>query len=675
MAIAGCSTQEPSPQKTDYWAYAEFNLKMNLTLQFNTVSGAAALLGVDNVELSNGVDPQPDKRISDISGYTAGSSNSGSSCSATYINPPKGMRLSEATVLSSSSLSTETRIEQPQSLLSKKRLSYLREKYWNHELLYYVIDYIDQIVTQVPREDDQPNLSQPMQIKRSSKRLLVKNPKRRKLEEISEVTTANKLVFAKSSKNSNKYFPAKTWSLLEGGDYMIEFYSGETKRVAKRNIFDEFQDCPVEKKVMFLKPNRYGRRNAIPALVLDLKTDDGDILCNLLTDEGDVDGVHVSYLYLTDDILNELYPARKQTLILPIKKSKRCYTETAGLDTAADAKQSKLETGYVHIAGTEPEGAIDTGLEQTLDTDPDTTTRSCFHYEPSETQRILRFASYASSASSDDSDPLVPPLEVAEGCDPEKKFYVPFREINLRSKFFEPNKKNCDLLGPLQEGDWFKGLAFILTCSKYCQPVDKQEMVSDDENYVFSRVPFVYNHLVAQIKLGGGKIFESYSNVPSELIKNLVLIAPKPCLTARYIECMAFNVKMVCHEWIVNCCIAKAIIPHQELPLGWSVEQNRFISSFERQNTDPFANVSVRITSKTRDNSFFEFWSKVMRVCGAEVKPTRRVKFGKDLIILDRGYHYTELPIAVTPTWVIQCVLHGELKVIAAHEDYEYPLF
>lgn len=672
-ALAGGSARGTLQSEDTYWAYADFNLKMDLVVQFNPASGAALILGVDNIDICNGTPNQLQNRISDVSGYTAGSSNTGSSCSATYINPAKGLRLSDATIFSSSSNSTEARIQQPQKVLSRNRLAYLQEKYLNHELLYNILSYIDQIVTQVPHEDQQLNLSQPMQVKRSSKRLLQKNPKRRKLEEISEAITIDKIVFAKSSKNSNKYFPGKSFTITESGDYMVDFYNGESKRVAKQYVFEDFQESPTDMKVMFLKPNKYGRKTAIPALVLDIKVDDDEVLCNIMTDEGDVDDVHISYLYLTDSIINEFNLARKKSPI-ELQKDKPCYIETSDkLDSATHRETTNFtelelttELGVPSSSGQKP--TVHIGLEPVTDNESETDrVFSATAVEMSQPQR--RYVPYLSSASSDDSDP---PEEVVDGCHPEKVFYLPVLNVNVKSKSRTPTIKNSKFLGPLHRGNWFKDLAFILTCSRYCESVEEQETIAtDDENYVFSEVPFVHTHLVAQIRLGGGCVFDNYADVPAEFRKKLLLVAPRPCLTARYVQCISYDIKVVSHEWIINCCKSKSILPYQELPLGWSIEMKRFLNNFERHSTEPFKNLAVRITSRTRNNTFFEFWSSIMRAGGAIVRPTRRIKFAKDLIIIDSGYHFTQLPVAVTPIWVIQSILHGEMRDISAERLYQ----
>lgn len=614
------SKKTPSPV-ANCWAYAELDLRFMLSFQFNPISGAAALLGIDNINATNNIHEQTNKRISDISGYTAGSSNSASTCSATNIKPPKGVRFSEATMISSSSGATESRMLQPQPLLSKRRLAYLREKYVNNELLYNILDFIDRGVAQIPQQERHV-LSRPVQVKRDSKRLLPRDQKRVKLNEIRQLIPFERIVFAKCSTYSMKYYPGKAWALLSTGEYMIEFYNGLLKHVDKEFIFDEFEETSTEKKVMLL---RYAHKTAIPALVSEIFTENDEVFCKLITDEGDLDRVHVSCLYLTEAMVDEMRTTRKRKLILPIKKAKRDY---------ANAKSS---------------AEFDSSLRK-------------------------RPKRYISPSSSEDTETQVESAPLIAGCEPERIFYVPFIDDKLKGKQLVASVKEQTFLGPLTEGNWFKGHAFILTCSQNCQSVPRHEATSEDENFVFTDIPYVYSHLESQIKLAGGIVFENYTDIPNDLTRNLFLIAPRPCLTARYIECMTYNVKLICHEWVVRCARAKGIVPFQELPLGWSIEEKRFINSFERLNSFPFLNLVVKITSQRRNNHFFEFWSRLMQYCGAEVRPKRRNKSDMDAIIIESGYDCDQLPVAVTPIWVIQSILHGEMQHIFSRPEYELTL-
>lgn len=592
---------------------AKFGLHLNISFEYNPTSGVAGLLGVEDITPLDGV-PQRNVRSSDISGYTAGSSNTASSVSPKKVKPPpKGIRVSQATHLSGSSASSFEAIrQQPQKPLPKERMIYLKRKYANHELVYNILDCLDRIIADVPSEQAQkvPE-TKPSQVKRDATAVVATNQKKTKLANIPELCRPEKITFVKGSKNSLKYYPAKAMALKENDEYLVEFYNGILRTVQKEHIFENFQDPDFEKKAMYMKATRK-RVEPDPALIVDLFIEDDDWYCRLITDHVDLDRVHISSLFLT------------QEMITGVTRSKvEVHSQSS------DAKQS-----FDYTAATPSKSSV-----------------------PSSSSEGSEFR--------DESKQLIP------GCDPEQTFFLPFTDDKLKGKKITASAKNEEILGPLNEGNWFKGFAFILTCSKYCVSVSRQDILgSDDENFVFTKIPFVYDHLQAQIRMAGGLVFDSYSDVPTRLHKNLFLIAPKPCATARYIECMTFNVKLICHEWIVRCSQSRSVVPFQELPLGWSIERKCYVNSFDRKNATPFLNVTVTIT-RSPQNNFFKFWSRLMKYCGADVKPSRRSIKAPDTIVIENG---GRPPITVSTMWVLQSILHGEMRNMDADIEYDTDL-
>jgi hypothetical protein len=58
------------------------------------------------------------------------------------------------------------------------------------------------------------------------------------------------------------------------------------------------------------------------------------------------------------------------------------------------------------------------------------------------------------------------------------------------------------------------------------------------------------------------------------------LIAPRPCLTAKYIQCVAADVRAVSHGWLVGSCSEGALLDLDAfaLPAGWSLQKQKFIN-------------------------------------------------------------------------------------------------
>lgn len=57
-----------------------------------------------------------------------------------------------------------------------------------------------------------------------------------------------------------------------------------------------------------------------------------------------------------------------------------------------------------------------------------------------------------------------------------------------------------------------------------------------------SSLPFVKDHLRNQIECGGGKVYEHFEDIPKNKYKMCKLIAPHPCMTAKYVQCLAADI-------------------------------------------------------------------------------------------------------------------------------------
>lgn len=62
----------------------------------------------------------------------------------------------------------------------------------------------------------------------------------------------------------------------------------------------------------------------------------------------------------------------------------------------------------------------------------------------------------------------------------------------------------------------------------------------------FTTVPFFKEHLQQQIEFAGGTVFNHFEDIPKNKHRTCVLLAPYPCLTAAYIQCLASNIPVSC---------------------------------------------------------------------------------------------------------------------------------
>lgn len=58
----------------------------------------------------------------------------------------------------------------------------------------------------------------------------------------------------------------------------------------------------------------------------------------------------------------------------------------------------------------------------------------------------------------------------------------------------------------------------------------------------FTTVPFFKEHLQQQIEFAGGTVYNHFEDIPKNKHRTCVLLAPYPCLTAAYIQCLASNI-------------------------------------------------------------------------------------------------------------------------------------
>lgn len=57
-------------------------------------------------------------------------------------------------------------------------------------------------------------------------------------------------------------------------------------------------------------------------------------------------------------------------------------------------------------------------------------------------------------------------------------------------------------------------------------------------------MPFVKDHLINQIQSGGGIVYEHFEDIPKNKYKLCKLIAPHPCITAKYVQCLAADISV-----------------------------------------------------------------------------------------------------------------------------------
>lgn len=242
-------------------------------------------------------------------------------------------------------------------------------------------------------------------------------------------------------------------------------------------------------------------------------------------------------------------------------------------------------------------------------------------------------------------------------------------------------------LGPLPPAGRlpFDGLHVLLTCSR---PTVEQQSPSDaasttssasnNENYRFSSAPCVVSRLREQLEAGGARVHARFDDLPPRHYRRAYLVANRPSCTARYLQCLAAGVRAVCHEWVIRCCAEGRALPPQDLPCGWSVELERFVSWYERPcegaattTARPLRRKHVLVAAD--DGDFLAYWTRVLELAEAHVRPLATAadaEVARALCVLCECGHrdertdralYRGVPL-VTTTWLVQTLVHGQLR-------------
>lgn len=222
-----------------------------------------------------------------------------------------------------------------------------------------------------------------------------------------------------------------------------------------------------------------------------------------------------------------------------------------------------------------------------------------------------------------------------------------------------------------------------------------------------SRTPFFKDHLRKQIEAAGGTVYEHFEDVPKGKYRYVKLVAAHPCATAKYVQCMAADIKVECaavatpctfsltfpsrqavsHEYIIECCRRQTRVDVRRyiLPTGWSLLGQRYVRWMngravdQRRTATPFHGTTVLVASDSPD--FVTFWSRVCRMAQANV---RTVSTTGDISATTRGFMLTDaefsgavkakaehFQIAVVSTvWIVECLVTGDLCAADANEKF-----
>ncbi|KOB71784.1 Uncharacterized protein OBRU01_13407 [Operophtera brumata] len=260
---------------------------------------------------------------------------------------------------------------------------------------------------------------------------------------------------------------------------------------------------------------------------------------------------------------------------------------------------------------------------------------------------------------------------------------------NSKLNKFENDEDTVSVLGPIPRDNnkIFAGLHFLLTCTDtpkrqtaksekngktdketrhYSSEEDSEAnsvVGTDTEDLVFCSRPFNKERLKEQLEAGGGTVHSC---------------------TAKYICCLAADIRAVSHEWVIVGCAGSALVDEDAyaLPAGYSILKAVYISWVPptgRRNANFFKDKVILFCG---DQDTVKFWEGVCTLAGANT----RVVNEEDLNMTGAIALVTEwdcphevqnkavqdnVPLVAT-TWIVQCLIESRVIPPTSHVKFSF---
>ncbi|KPJ15834.1 Tumor suppressor p53-binding protein 1 [Papilio machaon] len=176
-----------------------------------------------------------------------------------------------------------------------------------------------------------------------------------------------------------------------------------------------------------------------------------------------------------------------------------------------------------------------------------------------------------------------------------------------------------------------------------------------------------------------------FDDVPKSKYSVCKLIAPRPCLTAKYIQCLAADIRALSHGWVISSCLQKTALDIDAfvLPAGWSIIKDMFInwvpSSGKRNST--FFKDKVILLCWEQD-TFVKFWERVASLAGATTRVVNEENLnmsGALALVTDcdcphevqNKANQDNIPL-VSTTWVVQCLIEAKVLAPTSHDKFSF---
>ncbi|XP_075226428.1 uncharacterized protein LOC142327348 [Lycorma delicatula] len=264
----------------------------------------------------------------------------------------------------------------------------------------------------------------------------------------------------------------------------------------------------------------------------------------------------------------------------------------------------------------------------------------------------------------------------------ENGLQIPYPDS--QSKLFE----KCNFLFTYSRVSWQKQRIKDEVISKSSSGSELEDASSTfSEEFVACTVD--PSRLTKIITLGGGRVYQSLTEVPFNEWSSTYLIANCPSRTVLYLQCLAVGIARFSQINIFQSCIKKikfkdVLSSSVQLPTGWSEELQRTVS--EQRNHQPLEGFKVLLAldKKLHNSSEITFWETLLTSMAASVTVCENsqsmLKLNSiNIMVTDKNCSCklveeagrTGIP-TVNCNWIIHTLIHGEYRFPDASPVYKH---
>ncbi|CAH0725053.1 unnamed protein product, partial [Brenthis ino] len=505
-----------------------------------------------------------------------------------------------------------------------------------------------------------------------------------------------------------RYYSGKVLEITEPNKYLIKFDDGQSKVILDDFIiFGDMKKLPLQGQSVYAMVD--DEQNYEPGLVLGVEeNDNGTITYRCTTDRDAIVLVTASELYLTEDQARSIKEfARARSPTAPATPRRR-HNRELDLDNIIQGPRS---------ARSRDKGSSSARKRVASPISPKASTSGVKSKSTPVVPAARKRVASESSELSESSNPAPSAgarLEEVAGVEPEVQ-RTPRKvdgvkgaakqnigKKNSKLTKFENDEDTVSTLGPIPPSDSkiFAGLCFLLTCtepprpskSEKCQYSSEEDSEAtstmtgtDTEDLEFCHRPFNKERLKEQLETGGGTVYSHFDDVPKTKYTVCKLIAPRPCLTAKYIQCLAADIRSVTHEWVIMSCTNNRMMDVDAfvLPSGWSILKKCFVNwkpAFSKRNPTFFKDKTILLCGD--QDTFVKFWERVCTLAGANTRVVNEEDLNMSGALalvtewdcpheVQNKANQDNIPL-VSTTWVVQCLIEAKVLSPTSHDKFSF---